>query len=204
LPGQIADLVRVASAPGVSVLQVLLDRGVPCGTAVVAASFVTGVPPAPRLLLRNPQVPAEVDAVGARDAGGVPIGRVQGRLWVAFVNPEAAKASVFSDDVVVCLALDADLRAARARFDAAHPPAGAGDTQAMSAVTPALIEAFKRQHGEKPTATRCVAARVTLSDDAMADEDMLFDQPTKDGQRAPTPPRKRAGQAGGADGALPD
>jgi len=162
-PAAVVDLVRVASVDDVNIVQVLVDRGVPGDVAILAASQITGLPPAPRLLLRNPQVPDEVDAVGVRDAGGVPIGHVQGRLWIAFVDPEAAKASVFSDDVVVCLSLDEHLREARARFDASHP-ASEADTQSVAAITPAMIEAFRREQAAKrPTRASAPIPDVTTT-----------------------------------------
>ncbi len=146
-PSAVAALIkRVVEAP-FPVFPALIRDGIDPELAVLSAATVTGLPPAPRLLMRNPNIPEGLDAIGLRDAGGVPLGTVQGRLWVAFSDPEAARAAIFSDDVVVCLGLDADLRAARSAFDAVYPSA-AGDTLAMAAVTPAQVEAWRREQAE--------------------------------------------------------
>lgn len=139
------DLVRRVSASPLSIFGALAAAGIESESAVLAASTVTGLPPAPRLLLRNPVTPSDIDSIGIRDAGAVPLGQVQGRVWVAFSDPEAARAAIFSDDVVVCLALDAELRLARSHFETAFPAADAADTQAIAAISPAQIEAWRKQ-----------------------------------------------------------
>ena len=142
---QLTDLIRRVSASPLTVFGELARAGIDGEVAVLAAATVTGLAPAPRLLLRNPSIPDHLDGVGIRDAGGAPIGQVQGRVWIAFSDPEAAHAVVFSDDVVVCLALDDDLRLARSRFDDAYPAPASGETRAIS---PEDIGAFRRWHAQ--------------------------------------------------------
>ena len=146
---QLADLVRRVSDSPLTVFGELARAGIDGEVAVLAAATVTGLAPAPRLLLRNPTIPDHLDGIGIRDAGAVPFGQVQGRVWIAFSDPEAARAVVFSDDVVVCLAVDSDLRLARSRFDDAYPGPTSGDTQAIN---PAQIAAFRRWHAQRALA----------------------------------------------------
>ncbi|MDP2340589.1 MAG: serine/threonine-protein kinase [Deltaproteobacteria bacterium] len=141
-----AELMRVVARSvdaGALLFEALTAIGIAGDVILAAAASVTGLSPAPRLLVKNPQIPDGIDPVGVRDAGGVPIGTVQGRAWIAFADPEAAKAAVFSDDVVVCLALPDDLHAARATFDAAFPPDDDGATLTMAAVTPESLKAHR-------------------------------------------------------------
>lgn len=134
---------RVQASP-LPVVAALLGEGIKADDVILATCAVTGLAPAPRLLLRRPQIPAGIDVLGVRDAGGTPIGSVQGRTWVAFSDPEAARPAVFSDDIVVCIATDADLQTARARFADAHPAqAGAFATMPMAPVSPALLAAIR-------------------------------------------------------------
>jgi serine/threonine protein kinase len=128
-----AALVARVQASPMSIIAALLIEGLKADDIILATCAVTGLAPAPRLLLRKPQLPRRGDLVGVRDAGGTPIGTVQGRTWVAFSDPEAARAAVFSDDVVVCVATDADLRVARQRFEDAHPD-GAAATMDVAAL----------------------------------------------------------------------
>ncbi len=158
----IAELVRRVAESPVSVFPALIRDGIDPEQAVLAAATITGLPPAPRLLMQNPNIPNDLDAIGLRDAGAVPLGTVQGRLWVAFSDPEAAKAAIFSDNVVVCLGLDVDLRAARQAFEVVYP-ADAGDTQAMAAVTPAQVEAWRREVQAEAERKRASAQKNPLS-----------------------------------------
>ncbi len=135
---------------------------------MLAASTITGLPPAPRLLLRNPVTPDDIDPIGIRDAGAVPLGQVQGRVWVAFSDPEAARAAIFSDDVVVCLALDAELRLARSHFETAFPASEAADTQAIAAISSAQLETWRKQQQAAPPAPAPTPARFTRSPAAQA------------------------------------
>ena len=91
---QLADLVRRVSDSPLTVFGELARAGIDGEVAVLAAATVTGLAPAPRLLLRNPTIPDHLDGIGIRDAGAVPIGQVQGRVWIAFSDPEAARAVV--------------------------------------------------------------------------------------------------------------
>jgi len=146
-------LVRRVRGSPLSVVAALLVEGIKADDVILATCAVTGLAPAPRLLLRRPQIPGGIDVVGVRDAGGTPIGSVQGRTWVAFSDPEAARAAIFSDDVVVCIATDADLRPARAWFDEQHPAeAGALATMALAPISPAMLQAARRPAAASPPA----------------------------------------------------
>ena len=176
-PAQVVELVRLVSAEDVDLFATLVAADIDGDVVIQAAAIVTGMPAAPRLLLRNPAPPADVDAVGIRDAGGVPIGTVQGRTWIAFSDPEAARAAVFSDDVVVCLAINADLRHARERFATLHPDTAGGDTLAMPAVTPEAIEQWRRQNAIAGPATEVhVQPPAVVRRKHDEDEEDLFDQ----------------------------
>lgn len=134
---------RVGASP-MPVIAALLIEGHKADDVILAVCAVTGLAPAPRLLLRKPRIPSGVDVIGVRDAGGTPIGTVQGRTWVAFSDPEAARAAMFSDDVVVCIATDADLRAARQLFEQALPAAGPVATMDIRAAAPTTKPAVTR------------------------------------------------------------
>ncbi len=161
------DLVRRACDKDADVFAVLVGAGIDPDLVVTTACEFTRLPAAPRLLLKNPSVPADIDAQGVRDAGGIPIGSVQGRVWIAFSDPDAARAAMFSDDVVVCLALGNELRAARERFAAVHPDTGL-DTVAMQVVTPEAIEAWRRKNALGGPRTEVVSGPPA----SMADDDV--------------------------------
>jgi serine/threonine protein kinase len=150
-------------------LTALVSAGIDPDIVVTTACELTHLAAAPRLLLKNPSVPREIDAQGVRSAGGVPIGSVQGRVWLAFCDPDAARAAMFSDDVVVCLALSRDLQAARDRFAAVHPDTGL-DTVAMQVVTPEAIEAWRRKNAIDGPRTEVVAGPPSSMADDEVDE----------------------------------
>lgn len=161
------ELVRRAQDADVDLFTTLVAAGISAEIVLETACELVRLPPAPRLLLKNPSVPADIDAQGVRDAGGTPVGSVQGRVWIAFSDPDAARAAMFSDDVVVCLALAADLKPARDRFAAVHPDTGL-DTVAMQAVTPEAIEAWRRKNALGGPRTEVVAGPPA----SMADEEV--------------------------------
>ncbi len=173
-PARISEIVTLVSRDDVDLFASLVAAEIDADVVLQAAAIVTGMPAAPRLLLKNPAPPANLDAVGVRDAGGVPIGTVQGRTWIAFCDPEAARAAVFSDDVVVCLAIESELRQARESFNAQHPQNAAGDTVAMQVVTPEAIERWRRQNAIAGPATELHVQRPAARAKDNSDED-LFD-----------------------------
>jgi hypothetical protein len=124
-------------ARGLPLFAAMQLAGIGRDTVLAAAAHVTRLPLAPRLLVANPQPPADLDAPLLRDVGAVPLGRVHGRLWLAFSSPDAARAAVFPAEVVVCLALDADLTLARTRFHAAFPESD-DDPATLAMPAPAL------------------------------------------------------------------
>ena len=171
-PAEVVELVRLVSTADSDLFSSLVAADIDGDVVIQAAAVVTGMPAAPRLLLRNPTPPADIDAVGIRDAGGVPIGSVQGRTWIAFSDPGVARAAIFSDDVVVCLAVARELRGARAWVESAHPEIGGSDTVAMPAVTPEAIERWRRQNAIAGPATELHAPRDAL----VSDDEDLFDR----------------------------
>lgn len=183
-PAAVIELVRLVATPDVDLFASLVAADIDADVVLQAAATVTGMPVAPRLLLKNPTPPSGLDAVGIRDAGGVPLGSVQGRVWIAFSDPDAARAAVFSDDVVVCLAHAADLRRAEQLFTALYPTVIAGDTLAMPAVTPEAIEQWRRQnaiagprtelHVPAPVLTSTTTA--TTATKKKDDDEDLFDE----------------------------
>jgi len=62
------SLVRRIRGSPLSVVAALLAEGMSPNDVILAACAVTGLAPAPRLLLRRPQIPGGLDVVGVRDA----------------------------------------------------------------------------------------------------------------------------------------
>lgn len=142
--------VERAVKAGASLFDALRLAGIPDDVAMAAATAVTGLPAAPPLMLRNPQIPDAIDAAVIHDAGGVPLGSLQGRLWIAFADPDAARAAIFADDIVVCLATDDALAAALTAFEAKYPSDDPA-TLAVPAVSGDTMSSLKRQQGTDQT-----------------------------------------------------
>lgn len=148
-------LARVAREvrSGSTLFSALHLAGIPADAIIAAAAAATGLPPAPKMLLLRPQIPEHLEADPLHDAGAVPLGSVQGRLWVAFSDPDAAKAAIFPDDIVVCLATDDDLELARDAFEQLHPKNDDAATLTIGAVGQETLDAIRRQQrGESDAA----------------------------------------------------
>ncbi len=185
---ELSAVVDRAVDAGAPLFEALITLGIPNDIVIAAAAAVTGLAPAPRLLLKDPRPPPNIDARGIRDAGGVPIGTVQGRAWIAFSDPEAARAAVFAEDVVVCVAVDDDLVAARAAFHSEYPPLDEdAATVAIGAAVPAAVQAEIDRHlrslappaWDEATAQALPShkAPTTSSAKAVGTDEDLFDGP---------------------------
>lgn len=173
-PERVAQARQLIGSAG-NIVQTLVDLGFPPREILQACCAVTGVPPAPLAWLREPKPPpVTVDAAVCRRVGCAPVALQNGKLCIAYLDPEQAMRAqeLPLPRHQAYLALPSDLQKAIAML----PLAASDEDEIETRINPMQRrQAVQLKPGPPPAAPG-------------DDDDVLFDGPAE--AAAPAPARQ--------------